>query len=108
MRELRNTRMSSAESMVKDELRQNPNINEVLVYEDGHFKNTSFPSDLMQSLQKRKFSMGVIPYNNISGNGYADVKAIANRIGIRKLVAVNIEGKVFDLDNPGDHGRAHI
>jgi anaerobic magnesium-protoporphyrin IX monomethyl ester cyclase len=104
----RNRITTLAQPTVKDELRQNPNIDEVLVYEDGHFKNTSFPSELMQTLQKRRFSMGVIPYNNISGNGYADVKAIANRIGIRKLVAVNIEGKVFDLDNPGDHGRSHI
>ena len=104
----RNRITTLAQPTVKDELRQNPNIDEVLVYEEGHFKNTSFPSELMQTLQKRRFSMGVIPYNNISGNGYADVKAIANRIGIRKLVAVNIEGKVFDLDNPGDHGRSHI
>lgn len=104
----RNRITTLAQPAVTDELRQNPNVNEVLVYEEGHFKNTSFPSGLMQSLQKRKFSMGVIPYNNISGNGYADVKAIANRIGIEKLVAVNIEGKVFDLDNPGDQGRSHI
>ncbi len=104
----RNRITTLAQPTVKDELRKNPNINEVLVYENGHFKNTSFPSGLMKTLQKRKFSMGVIPYNNISGNGYADVKAIANRIGIEKLVAVNIEGKVFDLDNPGDHGRSHI
>ena len=40
--------------------------------------------------------MGVIPYHNMSGNGYADVKAIAKRIGIKKMVAVNIEGTVFD------------
>ena len=48
------------------------------------------------------------PFNNISGNGYSEVKAIAKRSGIKKLVAVNVEGKVFDLENPGDFGRAHI
>ena len=37
-----------------------------------------------------------------------EVKAIAKRSGIKKLVAVNVEGKVFDLENPGDFGRAHI
>jgi hypothetical protein len=61
----------------------------------------------MQNLKKRSFSVGVIPYNNISGNGYSDIKSIAKRIGINKIVAVNIEGKVFDLENPGDYGRAH-
>ena len=49
-----------------------------------------------------------IPFNNISRNGYSEVKAIAKRSGIKKLVAVNVEGKVFDLENPGDFGRAHI
>ncbi len=97
-----------AQPVVEHELRQIPDIGEILLYENGHFNNRTFPSELMNHLRKRSFSMGVIPYNNISGNGYADVKAIANRIGIKKLVAVNIEGKVFDLDNPGDHGRSHL
>ncbi|GJL79274.1 MAG: hypothetical protein NPINA01_22630 [Nitrospinaceae bacterium] len=104
----RNRITTLAQPAVEQELKQNPKVNEVFVYENGHFKNNSFPVSLISKLQKRAFAMGVIPYNNISGNGYADVKAIANRIGIKKLVAVNIEGKVFDLDNPGDHGRAHI
>ena len=104
----RNRITTLAQPVVEQELKQNPKVNEVFVYENGHFKNNSFPSGLISKLQKRAFAMGVIPYNNISGNGYADVKAIANRIGIKRLVAVNIEGKVFDLDNPGDHGRAHI
>ena len=104
----RNRITTLAQPVVEQELKQNPKVNEVFVYENGHFKNNSFPTGLISKLQKRAFAMGVIPYNNISGNGYADVKAIANRIGIKRLVAVNIEGKVFDLDNPGDHGRAHI
>jgi len=104
----RNRITTLAQPVVADELKQNPNINEILLYENGHFSNKNFPSSLLENLRKRSFAMGVIPFNNISGNGYAEVKAIANRIGIKKLVAVNIEGKVFDLDNPGDHGRAHL
>ncbi len=96
------------QNSVQDELKQNRKVEEVLVYGDGFFKNDRFPDSLMDELSKREFSLGVIPYNNFSGNGYADVKAIAKRIGIKKLVAVNIEGKVFDLDNPGDHGRSHL
>lgn len=104
----RNRIAALAQPAVERELKQNPKVHEVFVYENGHFNNNSFPSDMIGKLQKRTFAMGVIPYNNISGNGYANVKAIASRIGIKKLVAVNIEGKVFDLDNPGDHGRTHI
>jgi hypothetical protein len=94
--------------VIEKELKGNPNVNEILLYGDNHFNESTFPEALIQHLKKRSFSMGVIPFNNISGNGYAAVKSIAKKIGIRKLVAVNIEGKVFDLDNPGDHGRAHL
>lgn len=92
---------------IESELRQNPHVNEIHIYGNSHFNDKTFPEGLMQHLKKRSFSMGVIPYNNISGNGYAAVKSIARKIGIPKLVAVNIEGKVFDLDNPGDQGRSH-
>jgi DNA-directed RNA polymerase II subunit RPB2 len=70
--------------------------------------NDLFPQPLLKDLSNREYSLGVIPYHNISGNGYADVKAIAKRIGIKKMVAVNIEGTVFDLENPGDQGRSHL
>ena len=59
-------------------------------------------------LRKKSYYLFVIPFNNISGNGYSEIKAIAKQSGIEKLVAVNVEGKVFDLENPGDFGRAHI
>lgn len=96
------------QNTVKDELQQNQKVSEVLTYGEGFFTNKDFPENLLSQLSGRGFSLGVIPYNNISGNGYADVKAIAKRMGIKKLVAVNIEGKVFDLDNPGDQGRSHL
>jgi hypothetical protein len=92
---------------IAPELKSNPDINEVLLYGDQHFNDKAFPNSLLQNLKERSFSVGVIPYNNISGNGYSDIKSIAKRIGISKIVAVNIEGKVFDLENPGDYGRAH-
>jgi radical SAM superfamily enzyme YgiQ (UPF0313 family) len=97
-----------AQSGVEKELRKNPHVNEVLLYGDSHFNQKTFPESLMGTLKKKSFSLGVIPFNNISGNGYSEVKAIAKRSGIKKLVAVNVEGKVFDLENPGDFGRAHI
>ena len=92
---------------IAPELNSNPDINEVLLYGDQHFSDKAFPTNLMQNLKSRSFSVGVIPFNNISGNGYSDIKAIAKKIGVEKIVAVNIEGKVFDLENPGDYGRAH-
>jgi len=97
-----------AQPGVEQELRKNPHINDVLLYGDSHFNQKTFPENLMGKLKKKSFSLGVIPFNNISGNGYSEIKAIAKRSGIKKLVAVNIEGKVFDLENPGDFGRAHI
>ncbi|PIQ95899.1 MAG: radical SAM protein, partial [Nitrospinae bacterium CG11_big_fil_rev_8_21_14_0_20_56_8] len=78
---------------VKDELKQNPRINEVHCYGDNHFTNGAFPLPLLETLGRRTFALGVIPFNNISGNGYSEVKALARRMGIRKLVAVNVEGK---------------
>jgi hypothetical protein len=97
-----------AQPGVEQELRKNPHVNEVLLYGDSHFNQKTFPDNLMGQLKNKSFSLGVIPFNNISGNGYSEVKAIAKRSGIKKLVAVNVEGKVFDLENPGDFGRAHI
>jgi radical SAM superfamily enzyme YgiQ (UPF0313 family) len=97
-----------AQPGVEQELRKNPHVREVLLYGDSHFNQKTFPETLMGELKKKSFSLGVIPFNNISGNGYSEVKAIAKRSGIKKLVAVNVEGKVFDLENPGDFGRAHI
>ncbi len=96
-----------AQHGIAPELNSNPDINEVLLYGDQHFSDKTFPTGLMQNLKARSFSVGVIPYNNISGNGYSDIKSIAKKIGVKKIVAVNIEGKVFDLENPGDYGRAH-
>jgi len=96
------------QNVVTNELKSNNYVDDVFLYGDGHFNNDLFPHPLLQDLSKRKYSLGVIPYHNMSGNGYADVKAIARRIGIEKMVAVNIEGKVFDLENPGDQGRSHL
>jgi hypothetical protein len=93
---------------INDKLKSNNYVDDVFLYGDGHFNNDLFPQPLLKDLSNRKYSLGVIPYHNISGNGYADVKAIAKRIGIEKMVAVNIEGTVFDLENPGDQGRSHL
>lgn len=97
-----------AQPAVENELKENQSVNEVLVYEDSHFNSRTFPEHLIEKLTNRAYPLGVIPYNNISGNGYSEIKALAHRMGIKKLVAVNIEGKIFDLDNPGDHGRSHL
>ncbi len=97
-----------AQPGVEGDLKSNPHIDEVLLYGNTHFNSKTFPEGLLAHLQKRSFSIGIIPYNNISGNGYSEIKALARRIGIKKLLAVNIEGKVFDLDNPGDQGRTHL
>ena len=97
-----------AQPSVEPELRKNPHINEVLLYGDNHFNQKTFPDSMVGELRKKSYSLGVIPFNNISGNGYSEIKAIAKQSGVEKLVAVNIEGKVFDLENPGDFGRAHI
>ncbi|HIN88426.1 MAG TPA: radical SAM protein [Nitrospinaceae bacterium] len=96
------------QNTVTNELKSNSYIDDVFLYGDGHFNNDLFPQPLLKDLSDRKYSLGVIPYHNMSGNGYADVKAIAKRIGIKKMVAVNIEGTVFDLENPGDQGRSHL
>ena len=96
------------QNIVTDELKSSDYVDDVFLYGDGHFNNDLFPQSLLKGLSERKYSLGVIPYHNMSGNGYADVKAIAKRIGIKKMVAVNIEGTVFDLDNPGDQGRSHL
>ncbi len=96
-----------AQTTVEQELKANPKIDEVISYGDTHFNAKTFPSPLMDTLAKRTYPLGIIPYHNISGHGYSDVKALAHRMGIKKMVAVNIEGKIFDLDNPGDLGRSH-
>jgi radical SAM superfamily enzyme YgiQ (UPF0313 family) len=97
-----------SQSAAENDLKRNPKIDEVILYGDTHFNSKTFPVPLMKSLAGKGYPLGVIPYNNISGNGYAEVKAIAHMMGIKKLVAVNIEGKIFDLDNPGDFGRSHL
>ncbi len=97
-----------AQDAMDEELRQNEKIDEIFTYGDSHITRKNFPAPLLEKIRNRRFSLGVIPYNNISGNGYSEVKALAKAMDIDKLVAVNIEGKIFDLENPGDHGRAHI
>lgn len=97
-----------AQPAAENELKQNPNIDETILYGDGHFNSKTFPGRLADALKKRAIALGVIPYNNISGNGYSEIKAIAHGLNVKKLVAVNIEGKIFDLDNPGDYGRSHL
>ncbi|PIR00784.1 MAG: radical SAM protein [Nitrospinae bacterium CG11_big_fil_rev_8_21_14_0_20_45_15] len=96
------------QTAVEKELAQNKRLRDIHTYGSRPFNSSEFPEPLLESLQKRSYEIGVIPYNNISGNGYAEVKAIAKRLGIPKLLAVNVEGKVFDLDNPGDCGRSHL
>ncbi len=90
------------------EVKQNPRVNEAIPYGDAHFNARTFPGGIAEDLQRRGFDLGVIPYNNISGNGYSEIKAIGRRLGVKKLIAVNIEGKIFDLENPGDLGRSHL
>ena len=52
----------------------------------------------MGKLRKKPYSLGVIPFNKISGNGYLGMKAIAKQSGIQRLVTINIEGERFEED----------
>ncbi|MFQ5716196.1 MAG: radical SAM protein, partial [Nitrospinales bacterium] len=88
-----------AQPSVGERLKQNRNVSEVFLYGDAHFNNRHFPAPLLDRLRSRRFPLGVIPFNNMTGNGYGEVRAIALNMNIPKLVGVNIQNKVFDLSD---------
>ena len=82
---------------VEKELRKNPNIDETFIYGSGHFDNRSFPHEMQHQLRLRRFDLGVVPFNNMTGNGYGKVRGIALGINLGKFVGINMENRVFDL-----------
>ena len=84
---------------IAEKLKQNQIIYETFFYDNTHFDNKKFPQHIIDQLKKRKFALGVIPYNNMTGNGYGEVTEIARRMDIKKLVGINIQSKIFHLFN---------
>ncbi|MFQ5673504.1 MAG: radical SAM protein [Nitrospinales bacterium] len=87
------------QSAVAAELQANRNVHNSFFYGDGHFDGKGFPRDLLARLRQRRFALGVIPYNNMTGNGYGEVTTLARQMGIGKLVGINIQSKIFELSN---------
>jgi anaerobic magnesium-protoporphyrin IX monomethyl ester cyclase len=84
---------------VEEDLLRNSQIDEAFFYGPGHFKARKFPAGLMNQMKDRRFDLGVIPYNNMTGNGYGEVRAIGLQMNLPKLIGVNMENKIFDLSN---------
>lgn len=84
---------------VTKQLKNNPHIHETFIYGDAHFSNKTFPRPLINQIKDRRFALGVIPFNNMTGNGYHEVRAIAREMNVQKVVGINIENRVFDLSN---------
>ena len=84
---------------VEEDFLRNSQIDEAFFYGPGFFKARTFPSGLMNQLKDRRFDLGVIPYNNMTGNGYGEVRAIGLQMNLPKLIGVNMENKIFDLSN---------
>ncbi|MEC7641858.1 MAG: radical SAM protein [Nitrospinota bacterium] len=88
---------------VAEKLKQNHNISETFFYDNSHFDNHRFPQQLINQLRNRRFALGVIPYNNMTGNGYKEVATLARKMDVQKLVGINIQSKVFELSNGNGH-----
>ena len=54
---------------------------------------------MINHIKNLHFDLGVIPYNNMTGNGYGEVRAIGLKMNLPKLIGVNMENKIFDLSN---------
>ncbi|MFQ5445047.1 MAG: radical SAM protein, partial [Nitrospinales bacterium] len=86
------------QSQIADKLKQNPGISQMFLYGDNHFNKRSFPDSLLEKISRHRFPLGVIPYNNMTGNGYSEVVDIAKKMNIQKLVGINIQSKLFHVN----------
>ena len=56
-----------------------------------------FPTELANYLKLRRFDLGIVPFNNMTGNGYGKVRGIALGLNMQKVVGINMENRAFDL-----------
>ncbi len=85
------------QTVVQEELRRNPHIRETFIYGESHFDSRTFPVEMVNQLKLRRFDLGIVPFNNMTGNGYGKVRGIALGLNVQKVVGINMENRVFDL-----------
>jgi hypothetical protein len=54
----------------------------------------------MQRLRTRRYDIVVIVFSDVDGNGYDNVKRLANQIKPKGLISINSEGKIAEIQ-PG-------
>jgi hypothetical protein len=65
---------------VEPELRNNPNINEVLTYGHTHFNQKTFPDSM---LRKKSYLLGVRPSTTFLATGIRRLKPLPNNPGYK-------------------------
>lgn len=83
--------------VVRNELKQIGEVDQVFLYENGFFDIRSFPKDLIQEIQSKKYDLAVVLFNNQNGKGYINVVKIALNICPKNAIAINIENEIYDL-----------
>jgi hypothetical protein len=85
-----------AQPSVIDELRFNPLVKEVILYDKGKYFKPRLRS--LREIWKRRFDLIIIPYNNPFGKGYLQVELIAAFSKIKEKVIYDSEGNVYNLN----------
>ncbi|MBU1487814.1 radical SAM protein [bacterium] len=75
-----------AQPIVKEKLRENPQVNKIYLYQEGFFDLEKMDKDLLGHLRREDYDFVVVLYNDYCGRGYEEVGKIARAISKDVLV----------------------
>lgn len=67
-------------------------------YGDGHMNADGIERDLLAALRDRRFDLVLVPYNNLTGRSYENVRKLARQIGDDRIAAVAYDGSLLPIN----------
>lgn len=66
-------------------------------YGDGHMHPESIERDLLSTLREKNYDLVLVPYNNMTGRSYENVRKVAHRIAADRVAAVAYDGSLLPV-----------
>ncbi len=66
-------------------------------YGDGHFHSDSIEAPLLRALRDQHYDLILVPYNNMTGRSYENVRSVARGIAADCVAAVAYDGSIHPI-----------
>ena len=66
-------------------------------YGDGHMHPESIERGLLSALRGKEYDLVLVPYNNMTGRSYENVRKVAHRIAAGRVAAVAYDGSLLPV-----------